>query len=376
MNYPLQQMPDPDDYFSDTRMSFGDHLDDLRTHLLRAVYGFLIGMFLSFFIGSTVMDIIQAPVKDQLEAFWERTTYRREREIIDKLQAGQLKDNTAFIPPYQIDMEKITAEVAKRLKIPYQPPDEPQFTGIGELFDALGLESLLPESVSSRWMLLTGNPRKMFRHQAKMQALIKPASLSTLSVQEAFMVFFKVCLLSGLVISSPWVFMQIWLFVAAGLYPHEKKLVNVYGPVSLFLFLVGVIVCEVFVIPKAIEALLWFNEWLGLQPDLRLNEWMGFAIFMPLVFGLSFQTPLVMMFVERIGVLTVDQYRANRKFAWFGMAIFAAVITPSTDAFSMLFLLVPMSLLYELGIWMCTMGPRSEFDDFEGDNGLTENIEA
>ena len=62
-------------------------------------------------------------------------------------------------------------------------------------------------------------------------------------------------------------------------------------------------------IPKAIEALLWFNEWLGIKPDLRFNEWLGFAIMMPIVFGVSFQLPLVMMFLERIGILTVEMYR-------------------------------------------------------------------
>src|SRR5205807_815567 len=107
-------------------------------------------------------------------------------------------------------------------------------------------------------------------------------TLSTLSIQEAFMVYFKVCIVAGLVLASPWIFYQIWSFVAAGLYPHEKRYVNVFLPVSLGLFLVGVLVCQFLVIPKAIEALLFFNEWMNMEPDLRLNEWLTFAIMMPL----------------------------------------------------------------------------------------------
>src|SRR5207253_11405223 len=103
---------------------------------------------------------------------------------------------------------------------------------------------------------------------------------------------------------------------------------------------------------------LWFNEWIGLEPDLRLNEWLGFAIMMPLDFGVSFQTPLVMLFLERLGILSIDLYRGKRRIAWFIMAVFAAVITPSTDAFSMLFLWVPMSMLYELGIGLCLFSPK------------------
>ena len=103
------------------------------------------------------------------------------------------------------------------------------------------------------------------------------------------------------------------MFVAAGLYPPEKRLVHVYLPVSLGLFLAGVLICEFFVIPKAIEALLWFNEWLGFKPDLRLNEWLSFAIFMPLIFGLSFQTPLVMVFLNKLGIVGVETFRGKRK---------------------------------------------------------------
>jgi sec-independent protein translocase protein TatC len=190
------------------------------------------------------------------------------------------------------------------------------------------------------------------------QRIGKRPALTTLSIQEAFMVYFKVSMVCGVVIGSPWIFWQIWSFIAAGLYPHEKRYVHVYLPFSLCLFLAGVFLCEFFVIPKAIEALLWFNEWIGLEPDLRLNEWLGFAILMPLVFGVSFQTPLVMLFLERLGIMDVESYQNKRRMAWFIMAIFAALITPSTDAISMLFLWLPMSLLFELGIIMCKMSPR------------------
>jgi sec-independent protein translocase protein TatC len=188
--------------------------------------------------------------------------------------------------------------------------------------------------------------------QEAQRKLLDIANPSTLNVQEAFMVWFKVCAMCGIVLGSPWIFWQIWMFVAAGLYPNEKRLVHVYLPVSLGLFLAGVVVCEWAVIPKAIAALLWFNEWMGLKPDMRLNEWLGFAIFMPLIFGVSFQTPLVMLFLAKLGIMDADTFRRKRKIAWFGMAVFAAVITPSTDALSMLFLWVPMSMLFELGIFL------------------------
>ena len=145
---------------------------------------------------------------------------------------------------------------------------------------------------------------------------LKTAGLSALSVQEALVVYFKVSLVAGLVIASPWVFWQIWSFIAAGLYPHEKKLVHVYLPMSLGLFLGGVLLCQFFVMPQAVAAMLWFNEWLGMSPDLRLNEWLSFAIWMPVVFGISFQTPLVMLFMGKLGIVNVEWFRSKRKIAW------------------------------------------------------------
>src|SRR5207244_2138920 len=94
------------------------------------------------------------------------------------------------------------------------------------------------------------NPLDYAGTMMKYGEILRPPTLSTLNVQESFMVFFKVIMMTGLVIASPWVFYQIWMFIAAGLYPTEKRLVNVYLPFSLALFLAGIFSCEIFVIPK------------------------------------------------------------------------------------------------------------------------------
>ena len=108
--------------------------------------------------------------------------------------------------------------------------------------------------------------------------------------------------------------------------------------------------CFFFVLPITLGFLLEFNVWLGVEPTLRLSEWMSFATILPLVFGIGFQTPLVMLFLERIGIFTVDDFKAKRKMAILIITIAAAVLTPGQDPFSMTLLAVPMILLYELGI--------------------------
>ena len=345
---------DPDDFFAETRMSFGDHIEELRAHLWRAIAGLLLCLFLGFIldglgyafdlplypgshmkfgIGVPLMEIIQAPVEKALADFYDKL----EEKAMKEAQQGGTRAAEAN-EPQQVAMTFSKEDLARLGLKPDKSADE---------------VTLRPTIRPLDFMAVTKEARKV----------IRPRALSTLSVQEALVVYFKVSLVSGLVIGSPWVFWQIWSFVAVGLYPHEKRLIHVYLPFSLGLFLAGVLVCQFLVMPQAVAAMLWFNEWLGMTPELRLNEWLSFAIFMPVVFGVSFQTPLVMLFMGKLGIVDVDWFRNKRRYAWFFMAVFAAVITPSPDAVSMLLLWVPMSLLYELGIIMIKMSPVPELAD-------------
>jgi sec-independent protein translocase protein TatC len=168
------------------------------------------------------------------------------------------------------------------------------------------------------------------------------------------------------------VFYHIWMFIAAGLYPNEKKLVNWYLPFSLLLFIAGVCLCEFFAMAQAVHAMLWFNEWLGVDADLRLNEWLSFAIMMPVVFGLAFQTPLVMTFLHRVGIVTTQNFRQYRRIAWFALVILAALLAPAPDAYSLLLLWVPMVALYEFGILLCVwQGEQAKLFDWEEDEKKT-----
>src|SRR5205807_1566447 len=119
-----------------------------------------------------------------------------------------------------------------------------------------------------------------------------------------------------------------------------------------------IFLCFYFVLPITLTFLLQFNVYLGVAPTLRLSEWMGFATLLPLIFGIAFQTPLVMLFLERINIFTVEDFRAKRKMAILIITIAAAVLTPGQDPFSMLLLACPMILLYELGILMIGRNKR------------------
>ena len=359
---------DPEDMFADTRMSFGDHLEDLRTHLWRAVKGFILALILALCFGNQVVKFIAAPVETQLQAFYARVA--AQKAAADAIAAKQEDYYTErMATSIRVDRQKLREAVGL-------PPLENKevlgptvqaFERLLANWDAAYLidrKNLAKDSSFAEIDVDITDPA-FKRYITKSARESTRTTLVTLNVTEAFMVYFKVSMVTGLIIGSPWIFYQIWSFVAVGLYPHEKKYVNYYLPFSIGLFLAGAALCQFMVIPKAIEVLLSFNDWMGLEPDLRLNEWLSFAMMMPLIFGISFQTPLVMLFTDKIGILEADTYRSYRKIAWFILAIFAAIITPTVDAVSMLFLWVPLCLLYELGILLAWFQPKTPFEDVE-----------
>ena len=164
----------------------------------------------------------------------------------------------------------------------------------------------------------------------------------TLNVQEAFMTYMKVSFIAGLVIASPWIFYQLWLFVAAGLYPHERKYVHTYLPMSVILFLGGVAFCFFAVLPVVLDFLLGFNSRMLIVAQIRISEWINFAVMLPLMFGISFQLPLAMLFLAKINVFKVEHYIAQWKIAVLAIAIISMVLTPTPDPATMMMMMVPL----------------------------------
>ena len=101
-----------------------------------------------------------------------------------------------------------------------------------------------------------------------------------------------------------------------------------------------------------------FNEWLGLDPDPRISEWLGFVLILPIGFGLGFQLPLVMLFLERIGIVDVATYASQWRVAVIVIFVVSAVLTPA-DPYSLLFLAIPLCFLYFGGLGICRWFPRS-----------------
>jgi sec-independent protein translocase protein TatC len=175
------------------------------------------------------------------------------------------------------------------------------------------------------------------------------ASLSILSVSGGLMLYFRVCLYSALVLGAPWVLYHLWMFVSVGLYEREKRYVKRSMPFSAVLF-VGGALFFVFVVSLPILGFFHaFNAWIGVKEIITLDNHIHFMTNMMLVFGLGFQTPLVVFVLVKVGLVSLGTLNHYRRHVVVGILIFAALFT-SPSPLDMILLAIPMWLLYELGV--------------------------
>lgn len=184
------------------------------------------------------------------------------------------------------------------------------------------------------------------------------ARLQTLSPADGFISFIKIALITGLIISSPWVFYHIWMFVVTGLYPDEKRYVYLAAPFSAVLFIGGALFFLFVVAPLTLNFLVKFNEkMLGVNSQFTFQNYMSFVTHLMLVFGLAFQTPTAIFFLNRTGLVSLNALTGSRKYVLLTVFVIAAMVTPP-DPISQITLGVPLYLLFELGILISYIASR------------------
>lgn len=168
-------------------------------------------------------------------------------------------------------------------------------------------------------------------------------------VVSPFLVPIKVSVLAAFGLALPWVLYQVWAFVAPGLYKHEKRLVMPLVVASTLLFYLGAAFCYFFVFGQAFPAIQKMAPAsVAVSPD--IDAYLDFVITMFIAFGVAFEVPIAVVILARLGVVSVDQLKSFRAYFVVGAAAVAGVVTPP-DPVSMLALLAPMCVLYEIGIW-------------------------
>jgi sec-independent protein translocase protein TatC len=387
-----------DDHFESTKMSFGEHLEELRVALFRAVFGLVVGVLIGLAIADYVVDWIKSPLTRAMVAH----TVTKNVSLLEKAYGEEFSpavrdfvkqhrvkfetvyfeteewrritkavhDESAPMPPRsemdRDDAPSLTPIAASDDKVdsaqPASPGDDPapspNTDGSAQAPAGPATSKTPPSTAAPQELSITGDvpaPKPSFV-KARIWRPIE-IQVTSLNAQEAFMIWMKAALVSGVVLASPWVFIQIWNFVAAGLYPHEKNYVYLYLPFSAGLFLSGAALAFFFVFDPVLDFLFRFNDSMNIGIDARISEWLSFVLILPLGFGISFQLPLVMLFLNRIGVLAISVYIEKWRIAVLVIIIISAILTPA-DPISLLLMACPLTLLYFLGIGLCQWMPR------------------
>jgi sec-independent protein translocase protein TatC len=190
------------------------------------------------------------------------------------------------------------------------------------------------------------------------QVMGEEARMMSIAPAEGFASYMKITFIAGLIITSPWVFYQLWMFVAAGLYPHERKYVQTTVPFSAALFVAGAMFFLFVVARITIRFLVFFNERI-LDVDSRFTfpNYISFVTLLMLVFGLAFQTPIAIFILNKTGLVSIQTFTKSRKYVILCVFIVGAVLTPP-DPISQITLAVPLYALFELGILLSWISER------------------
>ncbi len=171
-------------------------------------------------------------------------------------------------------------------------------------------------------------------------------------------VFITVGLYLGIVIASPYVLYQLWLFIAPGLYRHERRAVASFVVSSVLLFLAGMAFGYWVMLPMTLGFLLTIGSPGQFRPMISMNDYFDMTLVIELGLGLVFQLPILIFFLSLFGIVTPRFLWNNFRYAVLIIAIIAAVVTPTTDALTMTIFMAPMILLYLLGIGVSALVVR------------------
>jgi sec-independent protein translocase protein TatC len=182
-----------------------------------------------------------------------------------------------------------------------------------------------------------------------MQNLPQGGKLIVTDVTGSFFVPMKVTMLVAFVIALPFVLYQMWAFVAPGLYQHERRLVAPLVGFTYVLFLCGMAFAYLVVFPTIFRVMAHYNVPLGAAMNTDIDNYLSFVMTMFIAFGVTFEVPVVVVLLVRMGIVSLKKLREVRPYVAVGAFIVSAVVTPP-DVFSQLILALPLILLYEAGL--------------------------
>ncbi len=335
----------------DHEKPFLEHLEDLRTMITRIVVTLLIAMIACFVFNKKIMDFFRVPVDQILETQIRAT----------------LPEDAPRPLTVELWAKARTVEHASMNLLPEQR--EAFYRALGDdtlVFHAKSISLLraaevLPEPKRNPFVNSLEESAE-FKQQVKALLLSKPNTdsgasgnlkmMSGLKPTEGFMLSMKLSFVAGIVVSFPLLLLYLLQFILPGLHSNERKILWPAMTVGFGLFLCGTAFAYYLVLPKT---LLFFYQWsadMGISNDWRIGEYISFATQFTLLFGASFELPVVVMVFVKLGLLTYETMSKTRSYAIVAIFVAAALLTPTPDIPTMCLMAAPMIVLYEICIWL------------------------
>lgn len=312
-------------------MTLGEHLDELRVRLIRSAIALVVVFTVAWFFHKEIAERVLAPGEQKAIPWLNESLLERKLEkLIAAPSVTREELEKVFVAGAWLD------GFDRRLKA-YSPEG-----------DEDAQEAALEALVGDRSAAL-GNLRNPV-----------PDKLRADAAQSGMVFYLKVCFYLAAFIGGPFMLWQLWAFVAAGLYKHEKRVVYGYAPFSMGLFVAGAAFGYFYMVPYA----LFFLSEMGIEQfntDLRLELYLSFFTKLSLGLGVVFQLPILMIVLARTGLVDPKIFGRYRGHFWIGSLVFSAILTPP-DPYTQVMMAGPMAVLYEVGILLAKIAARRVAD--------------
>ncbi len=321
-------------------MSFLDHLDELRTRLIRIAIFLFIAFAVCWAFSDKIYHFLEVPVRAAMLEAKRESGYSLPGTTVTPL--ADLADGTevtfTLLTDAKVGEAVIQNGTTLRVKVQRDPQGVPQ------------LITTSPWLLNDQTVIAEGYtiPRDLYLPSS---ALLSPDNrLIVGTVQGAFNLYIKVSFYAAVFFGVPFLLAQIWGFVAPGLYPHEKKYAAPFIIMTTVFFLLGSAFAYYIAFPRAASFLLGVAAEGNLRPLVSADEYFDLIITIMLGLGVVFEIPTVTFFLARLGLITPQTLLRFWRLALIGIFIIAALLSPTTDVPNLLVFAAPMMILYALSI--------------------------
>jgi sec-independent protein translocase protein TatC len=337
----------------DSEKPFLEHLEDLRDTIVRMVITLAVSVAACFVLQDDLMTILRHPVeqvrrlheskkipaKDALALPLSVEVWEKAKTVEHAAAGLDPAAREVFYQSLHDDTLRFHAESAALLRGAQALPATSRDAYLAAL-------PVSPEMKRQVTALLKSGPSTETEARGNLQFM------SALKPTETFMLSMKLSFFAGVILSFPLLLYFLLQFILPGLHDNEKRVLWPSLTIGFGLFLGGVLFAYFLILPRALGFFFEWGDSLGVRNDWRIGEYISFAIQFTLLFGLSFELPVVVMVLVKLGLLGYQTMKRTRSYAIVAIFIIAAILTPTPDILTQCLMAGPMILLYEACIWL------------------------